>query len=55
VGDLLKSDSGDKRRARWRLADMTDRFMAWASPELDAAHMKGEQRAQYETIYRDLA
>ena len=55
MGDLLKGEFGEKRRAQSRLDDMTDRFMEWAAPELDAAHMKGEQRAQYEAIYRDLA
>jgi hypothetical protein len=55
LGVLLKGDFGEKRRAQLRLDNMTDRFMEWAAPELDAAHMKGEQRAQYEAIYRDLA
>jgi hypothetical protein len=55
LGDLLKGDFGKERRAQSRLDDMTDRFMEWAAPELDAAHMKGEQRAKYEAIYRDLA
>jgi hypothetical protein len=55
LGDLLQGDFGEKRRAQSRLDDMTARFMEWAAPELDAAHIKGEQRAQYEAIYRDLA
>jgi hypothetical protein len=55
LGDLLKGDFGDKGRAKSRLDDMTAHFMEWAAPELDAAHLKDEQRAEYEAIYRDLA
>jgi hypothetical protein len=38
-----------------RLDDMTDQFMEWAAPEMDAAHIEGDQRAEFEAIYRDLA
>ena len=38
-----------------RLDKMTADFMEWAAQELDAAHIVGEQRAEYEAIYRDLA
>jgi hypothetical protein len=55
VGDLLKGDFGDKGRAKLRLDDMTAHFMEWAAPVLDAAHLEGEKRAEYEAIYRDLA
>ena len=55
MGDVLDGDFGKKGRAKLRLDDVTARFMEWAAPELDAAHMEGEQRAEYEAIYRDLA
>ena len=55
MGDVLEGDFGGKGRAKLRLDDMTASFMEWAAPELDAAHLKGEQRAEYEAIYRDLA
>ncbi len=55
MGDLLTGDFGVKTRAKARLDDMTAHFMEWAAPELDAAHLQGEQRAKYEAIYRDLA
>jgi hypothetical protein len=55
LGDVLEGDFGEKGRAKSRLDDMTSSFMEWAAPELDAAHLKGEQRAEYEAIYRDLA
>jgi hypothetical protein len=55
LGDLLQGDFGDKDRAKLRLDDMTAHFMEWAAPELEAAHLKGEQRAEYEAIYRELA
>ena len=29
--------------------------MQWAAPEMDAAHIEGERRAEYEAIYRELA
>lgn len=55
MGDILQGDFGQKGRAKSRLDDMTASFMEWAAPELDAAHLEGEQRAEYEAIYRDLA
>jgi hypothetical protein len=55
LGDLLTGDFGEKGRAKLRLDDMTAHFMEWAAPEMDAAHIEGERRAEYEAIYRDLA
>jgi hypothetical protein len=55
VGDVLRGDFGERGRANLRLDDMTSHFMEWATEELDAAHIEGEQRSEYEAIYRDLA
>jgi hypothetical protein len=55
LGDVLSGDFGEKGRAKLRLEGMTAHFMEWAAPEMDAAHIEGAQRAEYEAIYRDLA
>lgn len=55
MGDILNGDFGQKHRAKLRLDDMTAQFMEWAAPEMDAAHIEGARRAEYEAIYRALA
>jgi hypothetical protein len=51
----LTGEFGGKLRARLRRDDVAALFVEWAAPELDAARIQGEERAQYEAIYRELA
>jgi hypothetical protein len=55
LGNVLTGDFGGKLRAKSRGDHVGDLFVEWAAPELDAAHIQGEERAQYEAIYRELA